>query len=460
MSDSSAAAPTPVPDPRYGEVERALLSRWPETRLDPTLDRIRALMDLLGDPQRGYPVIHLTGTNGKTSTSRMIDALLRSAGLRTGRYTSPHLQSMTERISIDGQPLTEEQFVGAYGDVAAYLDVVDRSGPHPLSFFETITGMAYAAFADAPVDVAVVEVGMGGSWDATNVADGQVAVVTPVAVDHAAYLGDDPQQIATEKAGILKAGAVGVLAEQSAAVAEVLLRRAAEVGATVVREGVEFGVVSRLPGVGGQVVTLRGQGREYDEVFVPLHGAHQAHNAAAAVAAVEAFVGGGAALDPDVVREAFATVTSPGRLEVVRRSPTIVLDGAHNPHGAEATAVAVQEAFSFSPLVGVLGVMEDKDVEGLLTAFEPVMAEAVCTQASTSRAMPAEDLAELAEQVFGSDRVHVARRLDDALDVATGLAERGGSHGESLGSGGVLVTGSVITVGQARTLLGMSDGAV
>ena len=451
MADVTGA---PGPHPEYGEVERALLGRWPESRLDPSLARIQALVDLLGDPQRGYPVVHLTGTNGKTSTSRMIDALLRSAGLRTGRFTSPHLQSMRERIGIDGAPLSEERFVRAYADVQPYLEVVDRSAPHPLSFFETITGMAYAAFADAPVDVAVVEVGMGGTWDATNVADAQVAVVTPVAVDHAEYLGDDAAAITTEKAGILKPGTFGVLARQSAEAAEVLLRRAAEVGATVAREGVEFELVRRLPGVGGQMLTVRGLAREYDEVFVPLLGAHQAHNAALAVAAVEAFVGGGAELDPDVVREGLATVRSPGRLEVVRRSPTIVLDGAHNPHGAQAAAEAVQEAFSFSPLIGVLGVLADKDVDGVLAALEPVLAEVVCTQAATTRAMPADELAERAEQVYGPDRVHLVQRLDDALDTAAGLAERGGAYVEALGSGGVLVTGSVITVGEARTLLG------
>jgi len=452
----SSSAPH-VPHPRYGEVEHALLQRWPEIRLDPSLQRIRALVDLLGEPQRAYPVIHLTGTNGKTSTSRMIDALLRSSGLRTGRYTSPHLQSMTERISIDGGPLTEEQFVAAYDDVQPYLDVVDRSGEHPLSFFETLTGMAFAAFADAPVDAAVIEVGMGGSWDATNVADGQVSVVTPVAMDHAAYLGDDVVDIAIEKSGILKEGGIGVFARQSAEVAEVLLRRAAEVGATALREDVDFAVVSRVPSVGGQLLTLRGPVREYADVLLPLHGAHQAHNAAAAVAAVDVFVGGND-LDPDVVREGLAIVTSPGRLEVVRRSPTIVLDGAHNPHGAEATVQALQEAFSFSPLVGVLGVMGDKDVEGLLAAFEPVFAEVVCTQNSTPRALPAAQLGDVAEGVFGADRVHVASRLDDALDVAVALAEGGDSSGGSLGSGGVLVTGSVVTVGEARTLLTVEPG--
>jgi dihydrofolate synthase / folylpolyglutamate synthase len=313
--------------------------------------------------------------------------------------------------------------------------------------------MAYAAFSDAPVDVAVVEVGMGGQWDATNVVDAQVAVVTPIAVDHAHYLGDRPEAIAEEKAGIIKPDSFVVLAPQPVEAAEVLLRRVAEVGATAAREGVEFGVLSRQPGVGGQLVTLRGLAREYDEIFLPLYGAYQAHNAALALAAVEAFVGG-IELDIDVVRESFSQVVAPGRLEIVRRSPTIVLDAAHNPAGCEATMEAMQEAFAFSPLIGVVGVMADKEFEEMLAVFEPVMAQIVCTQNSTPRALPAEELGDLAEGIFGPDRVHIHPRLDDALDVAAGLAEEGGSYGEALGSGGVLVIGSVVTAGEARTLLG------
>src|SRR5690349_16354139 len=340
---------TPSPEaPRlaetFAEVEDALLSRWPETRLEPSLDRIRAFTELLGDPQASYPVIHLTGTNGKTSTSRMIDTLLRALDLRTGRFTSPHVERMTERISVDGEPLTDEEFVRAFNDVAPYTHLVDEDQEHPLSFFETVVGMAYAAFADAPVDVAVVEVGMGGSWDATNVADADVAVVLPIAVDHAQYLGDDPVTIAAEKAGIIKPGSVAVLAEQTPEVAAVLLERAAESGANIAREGMEFGVVSRTPAVGGQVVSLQGLRARYDDVFLPLYGAHQAQNAAVALAAVEAFAGTGV-LDDDVVRAAFAEVTSPGRLEIIRRSPTILLDAAHNPHGAEAAAAALEDSF-------------------------------------------------------------------------------------------------------------------
>ncbi len=440
----------------FEEVEDALLSRWPETRLEPTLDRIRAFTELLGDPQSGYPVIHLTGTNGKTSTSRMIDTLLRALDLRTGRFTSPHVERMSERISVDGEPLSDEGFVRAFNDVAPYLQIVDHEQEHPLSFFETVVAMGYAAFADAPVDVAVVEVGMGGSWDATNVVDATVAVVLPVAVDHAAYLGNSPTDIAREKAGIIKPGSVAVLAEQSPEVAEVLLDRVAEVGASVVREGLDFGVTSRVPAVGGQMLTLQGLRASYPDVFLPLYGAHQAQNAAIALAAVEAFVASSEqsqALDADVVRAAFAEVTSPGRLEIVRRSPTVVLDAAHNPHGAEALGAALEDSFTFHPLIGVIGVMADKDHEGLLAALEPHLAHVVCTQNSTARALPAEQLAAVAREVFGEDRVSVAPRLGDAVEAAATLAEAGAAFGEGLGSGAVLVTGSVVTVGEARSLL-------
>ncbi|MEP6666636.1 MAG: folylpolyglutamate synthase/dihydrofolate synthase family protein, partial [Nocardioidaceae bacterium] len=444
---------------RFREVERDLLARWPETRLDPTLDRVAALCDLLGQPQRAFPVIHLTGTNGKTTTARMIDALLRGLGLRTGRFTSPHVQAMTERITIDGQPLTRGRFVEVYDEVAPYAEIIDRSGGHPLSFFELITAMSFAAFADAPVDAGIIEVGMGGTWDATNVADAAVAVILPIAVDHEHYLGDRPGDIAVEKGGIIKPSSFAILAQQPVEAAEELLRRASEVGATVAREGLGFGVADRVPGLGGQMVTFQGLGASYDEVFLPLYGAHQAHNAACALAAVEAFAGGkglDGGLDIDVVREAFAQVTSPARLEIVRRSPSVVLDAAHNPAGAQATSDAVQESFTFSPLIGVVGVMADKDVEGLLAAFEPVMSTIICTQNSTPRAMPAEVLAEVARGIFGPDRVEVQSRLDDAIELAIGLAEDGDSDGFALGSGGVLVTGSVITAGEARTLLGGS----
>jgi dihydrofolate synthase / folylpolyglutamate synthase len=438
--------------PSYAEVSARLQARWPEHKIAPTLDRVRRLTELLGDPQRAYPVIHLTGTNGKTSTARMIDALLREAGLRTGRFTSPHLETVRERITLDGKPISEERFVEAYAEIEPYLQLVDREFDVPLSFFEVITAMAFAVFADTPVDVAVVEVGLGGTWDSTNVADGTVAVVTPVAVDHSHLLGKDAVQIAGDKAGIIKAGATVVMALQTPEVFEVLMRRAAEVGATIAREGFELGVLSRDIAVGGQLLTLRGLAGEYDDVFVPLHGEYQARNAITALGAVEAFVGAvdGKQIDIDLVRRAFAGVSSPGRLEVVRHSPTVVLDAAHNPHGAQATADSIGEAFAFAPLIGVLGCMADKDVYGMLEAFEPIMDIVVCTQNSTARAMPAAELGAEAEEVFGEDRVVVVPRLDDALDEAVRLAEE---KAAALGGGGVLVTGSVITAGEARLLL-------
>jgi dihydrofolate synthase/folylpolyglutamate synthase len=436
----------------YAEAERALLARWPETRLEPSLDRIAAFTELLGEPQRTYPVVHLTGTNGKTTTARMVDTVLRAMDLRTGRFTSPHVESMTERICLDGDPVPEQRFLEAYNEVAAIARLVDEDSPHPLSFFEMVVGMAYATFADAPVDAAVVEVGMGGAWDATNVADAAVAVIGPVAVDHSAYLGSRPVDIAREKAGIIKAGSRVVSARQADDVAAVIAERAAEVGAELLVEGRDFGIEQRVPAVGGQVLRLSGRHATYDEVLVPLYGAHQAQNAVVALAAVEAFFGTDP-LDADLVRAAFEQVTSPGRLEVIRRSPAILLDVAHNPHGAEAVVDALGDSFALDPLIGVVGVMADKDYEGVLAAFEPVMAAIVCTQNTTPRALRAEDLAEVARGIFGSDRVHVAPRLDDALDLGATLAEQGGVFGEAIGSGGVLVTGSVVTVGEARTML-------
>ncbi|MET8623011.1 folylpolyglutamate synthase/dihydrofolate synthase family protein [Kitasatospora sp. NPDC004669] len=437
------------------DVELELSKRWPENKLEPSLDRIEALMDILGEPQRSFPSIHITGTNGKTSTARMIEQLLNTFELRTGRYTSPHVETVTERISLDGAPISPERFVEVYRDIEPYVQMVDAAQPVPMSFFEVLTGMAYAAFADAPVDVAVVEVGMGGSWDATNVIDSVVAVITPIGLDHTDKLGETTGEIAVEKSGIIKSGAVAVVAQQQLDAAQAILRRAVEVDATVAREGMEFGVIRRELAVGGQLVTLRGLGgEEYEDVFIPLHGEYQAHNAALALAAVEAFFGVGGArggqLDVDKIRRAFSGVSSPGRLEVVRRSPTIILDAAHNPHGAQATVAAISESFGFTRLVGVIGTSGDKDVTGVLEAFEPILAEVVITRNSTHRAMDVDALAALAVEIFGEDRVQVEPRLDDAIAAAVTLAEEEGD----LGGAGVLVTGSVITVGEARLLLG------
>jgi dihydrofolate synthase / folylpolyglutamate synthase len=430
-----------------------LEGRWPENVIEPSLARISALVDLLGSPQAAYPVIHVTGTNGKSSTARMIEALLRSFGLRTGLFTSPHLVDARERICLDGVPIETERLLQAWAEVEPYVAVVDANstaaGGVRLSYFEVMTALAFAAFADAPVDVAVVEVGLGGTWDSTNVADGTVAVVTPIGLDHREYLGDTLAQIAREKAGIIKPGAIAVLAEQDLEAAEPLLTRIAEVDAVVAREGLEFGVAARGVAVGGQLLALKGLNQQYDDVFLPLFGEHQAHNASVALAAVEAFLGGVGPLDPDLVRAGFASATSPGRLEVVRRSPTIILDAAHNPHGAQALARAVDDSFDFTRLVGVVGLLADKDAVGILTALEGVLHHIVVTQPASPRALSADGLGELARGIFGDDRVAVEPALADALDRATALAEETGEYGGA----GVLVTGSVVLVGAARGLL-------
>lgn len=448
-----------TPQEQLREIERRIAARRPEHEISPTQDRMRTLVGLLGDPQRSYPVIHITGTNGKTSMARMIDSLLRERGLRTGRFTSPHLVSMRERICVDGQPISTEQFIAAYEEIAPYVQLTDEQQPLPLSFFEILAGMAFAGFADAPVDVAVVEVGVGGAWDATNVADGAVAVIGPVALDHMNYLGDTIEQIAAEKAGIIKAGAVAVLAQQPVAAAEVLLRRVAEVGASVAREGIEFGVTERDVAIGGQQLALRGLRGDYPQVYLPLFGAYQAGNAACALAAVEAFAGvasdGGAGdepLDIGLVRDAFAKVSTPGRLEVLRRSPTVIADSAHNPAGMTATVDAVTESFSFARVIAVIAVAEDKDVTGVLAELEPIVSDIVVTRNSSARSMAPAELGEVAADVFGADRVHVAERLDDAIDTAVALADAG-SQDTVPGANGVLITGSVITAGDARALL-------
>ncbi|MBX6383346.1 MAG: bifunctional folylpolyglutamate synthase/dihydrofolate synthase [Microbispora sp.] len=423
------------------------MARGVEWNFSPTLDRITALMEILGDPQNAYQVVHIAGTNGKTSTARMVEALLRERNLRVGRYTSPHLQSMRERISIDGEPLSEERFTEVYQDIAPYLEMIDAK-VGKLSFFEVLTAMAFAAFADAPVDVAVVETGMGGTWDATNVADGTVAVVTPISLDHTDYLGPDIATIAGEKAGIIKPKATAVLAQQELPAAEVLMRRAAEAGAVVAREGLEFGVLRRDLAMGGQMLQLRGLKGTYEDVFMPLYGAHQAGNAAVALAAVEALTAGDDPLGEEVVRQAFAQVSSPGRLELVRRGPTILVDAAHNPAGMQATVEAMTEAFAFTRLIAVVAVMADKDVDAILDLLEPVAEEIVVTRNSSPRSLSPDDLAARAEAVFGPDRVHVEDRLDDAIDKGVALADQGDEFGS-----GVLITGSVVTAGEARLLL-------
>lgn len=439
-------------------VEIALNRRWPETRIEPTLDRIAGLADLLGNPHTAYPVIHVAGTNGKTSVTRMIDSLLTAMGLTTGRFTSPHLQRVTERISIGGVPISDERYVETFGDIAPYIDMVDAaseaSGGVPLSKFEILTAMAFAAFADAPVDVAVVEVGLGGTWDSTNIVRPQVAVITPIGIDHVEYLGPDLTSIAGNKAGIIKSGCTAVIGPQEPEAMEVLIRRVVDQDATVARYGSEFAVTERISAVGGQLLGLQGLSGRYDDVFLPLYGEHQARNAATALAAVEAFLGAGSdkALDPDTVRDGFAAAASPGRLERVRTSPTVFIDAAHNPHGATALAAALAGEFAFTRLVGVLAVMRDKDVRGVLEALADSFDEVVVTVNSSPRSMPVVELAALAREVFGDDKVHTADRMDDAIALAVDLAE---DDPDNAAGAAVLITGSVVSAGDGRALAGL-----
>ncbi|MFF0155371.1 bifunctional folylpolyglutamate synthase/dihydrofolate synthase [Micromonospora sp. NPDC005203] len=436
----------------FAAVEAELNARG-FTRMVFELGRIESLLDLLGSPQRAYPAIHLTGTNGKTSTARMIDSLLRAHGLHTGRYTSPHLETVRERISLDGEPVSEERFAAVYREIKPLAELVDARSDEPLTYFDMTTALAFATFADAPVDIAVVEVGLGGAEDATNVIQAGVCVITPIGLDHTEWLGDTLQDIALAKAGIIHPGATVIAAAQEEEAAGPLLDRSAEVGATIAREGAEFGVLGRAVAVGGQVLSLQGLGGVYDDVFIPLHGAHQAQNAAVALAAVEAFLGAGARrqLDIETVREGFASTSSPGRLERVRNAPTILLDGAHNPHGMKATVTALQEEFAFSKLVAVVGVLADKDAEAMLELLEPVVDQVVVTRNSSPRAMPTEELTALAAEIFGEERVDSAEEMPDAIELAVALAEED-VPGELSGVG-VLVTGSVVTVADARRLL-------
>jgi len=436
---------TDLPD--FADVVDELFARQPESDMVPTLDRVARVLELLGDPQESLKIVHVTGTNGKTSTSRMIEAMVRRTGLRTGLFTSPHLQSVTERIQVDGVPLDDHAFIVAYEDLRPVLDIVDaeqvEADAPQLTFFEVLTCLGYSVFADAPVDVAVIEVGLGGRWDATNVGDGNVAVITPIAIDHTAWLGSTTEHIATEKAGIIKAGAIAVIAAQRPEVLPILLQRCAEAGATALVSGLDFGVSQRAVAVGGQVLDIKGVAGCYDEVFLALIGRHQADNAALAVAAVESLLVDGVALDMAVV-DALGSVISPGRLQAIGREPTVVVDAAHNPAGAAALAAALADSYSFTHLICVVGVMADKDIAAIIAELTPVVAEFVVTQNSSPRCAPAAHVGQAAVELVGQDRVHIEADLAAAVALAKRLAAEPG--------GGVVVTGSVVTAAEAMQL--------
>lgn len=434
---------------RLRDIDAALQARWPETRIAPTLARIAALADILGSPQLSYPTIHIAGTNGKTTTSRMIDSLLSHMGLRTGRFTSPHLESFLERIAINGQPIDVKDFIYTYDDVSAYLELMDQKFDTPISFFEAMTAISFVAFAEFPVDIGIFECGMGGEWDATNVIKAGVCVITPIGFDHMDYLGNTLEEIARTKGGIIKPDSMVVLARQEPPAARELLRAAAQAGVEVAREGIEYCLDSRAVAMGGQLITIKGIGATYEDIFLPLHGAHQGANAATALAAVESFFGGHE-LDPESVRRGFADVRSPGRCEILLRDPTIILDAAHNPHGAAALAQTLESEFSFDEIIGVFAAFADKDVEAILGELEPVLHRLIVTQSSSPRAMLVRELQVIASRIFGADRVQGMDNLESAIKRAITDA-RAPMKDESIG---IVVTGSVVTVGQARAILG------
>ena len=428
---------------------RELEGRWPESRLEPSLARIASVVELMGDPHRTFPVIQVAGTNGKSSTARMTESILRSYGLRTGLFTSPHLVAIRERICLDGLPVSDEALVAAWAEAEPYIRLVDArsvadGGPR-LSFFEVLTALAFALFADAPVDVAVIEVGMGGTWDATNVVDAQVCVITPIGLDHMEYLGDTLAEIAGEKAGIITADADVVLAEQTREAATVLMERCATLGISPQREGVEFSVADRTVAVGGQMITVRGTRAEYSDLFLPLFGDHQAHNAACAVVAVESFLH--QPLDVDLVREGLAQVVVPGRLQMVRQGPAVIIDAAHNPHGAASLASALQNYYAFDAIIAVVGMLEGKDALGFLEILMPVIDELVVTTPQSVRALPAAELAATAESVSGVVPISVVGSVPESIDVAIGLAE------SRPGVSAVIIAGSIVLAGDAMRIL-------
>lgn len=431
-------------------IEKALLARWPESKLEPTLERIALLADALGSPQLSYPTIHLTGTNGKTTTSRMVDALLFEMGLRTGRFTSPHLESFLERISINKSPISAAGMIATYNDIALYLDLVDERSDNPISFFEAITALAFVAFAEFPVDVGIFEVGMGGEWDATNVINSAVSVITPIGFDHMQYLGNTLIEIARTKSGIIKPHSVAILAHQDVEVAKVLMQKCVEVEAIPMREGIEFSLLRRDLAVGGQMLTIQGITATYEDIFLPLYGAHQGENAAVALATVEAFAGS-KELDPDLVRTAFAQVDSPGRCEVIYRNPTVIVDAAHNPHGAAALTLTVSNEFDFSTIIAVVAPMGDKDVIGILEALEPIADRVVLSANSSPRAMDIAELERLGKQIFGHDRVTAIPTLSDAIRKSIEQAKLDNDIND--GNCAVLITGSVVTAGEGRAIV-------
>lgn len=460
------SAPQPADQYSVASIYAELLSRAPENDMRPRLEPMQLAMDILGEPQKSAKVIHVAGTNGKTSTARMIEAGLLAHELRVGRYSSPHLGKVTERIAVDGKPVNDETFVRIWDEIRPHIGLIDQQlsdrDEVPLTLFELLTVLAFAVFADEPVDVMVIETGLGGAWDATNVVASDVQVITPISLDHTDMLGDTEAEIAEEKAGIIKPGGFLISAAQLPEVADVLLAAAREAEVPFRFEGVEFGVESRMPGVGGQQLTIQGLAGRYPDLLLPLLGAHQAENFALATAALEAFIGGAEQeLSLDSLRGACELITSPGRLEVLRSEPTMIADAAHNPAGLEASALALKESFGLTKLVLVVGILEEKDARAMLATlyqeYKDFAADICFTQSTSPRALPAETLADLAlDAGFEEDTIHATTQLDEAIAWAVTRID----EDDAGATGGILITGSVTLAGEARTLLGLEDTGI
>lgn len=443
-----------VHDEKYWESKAAfvleeLMKRVPENKIRPRLEPTRRAVELLGDPQRSYRVIHITGTNGKTSTTRFIERILREHGLRTGRFTSPHLIKFTERMAIDGEPVSDEALYSVYVDIEPILEMVDQElaakSEAPLTFFEALSVLGFAVFADAPVDVLVLEVGMGGAWDSTNVADGDVAVFTPIGLDHMDRLGNTISEISETKSGIIKPGSLVVSSHQTTEALEVLKRVAEEKAEGRFLLGAEFFVEFQEATPTGQRVMVSGLAGRYGPYEAPVFGVHQSENLAVAIAAVEAFLGGGKVpIADDVLRSAVADLSSPGRLQLVRTEPAILLDGAHNPAGAKTLATSLKSEFSDKPLVGLLAVLSDKDVDGVISELSGCFQNVVTTASSSNRSLDANALA-----VISSDRsgaiTESAPEVKSALERARAIAREI--------DGMVVVTGSISLVGDVLQIL-------
>lgn len=428
------------------ELEQALLARMPEHQLRPRLEPTARAAALLGDPQKSFRVIHVTGTNGKTSTTRMIERLLREHKLRTGRFTSPHLVRLNERIAVDGEAVSDEVLVEIWNDIEPILRIVDAEldaeGEAKLTYFEALTLLAFSVFADAPVDVLVLEVGMGGTWDSTNIADGDVAVFTPIDIDHVDRLGSTVREIAETKAGIIKPGAIVVSAEQSPDAASVISEVASKFAERLVVEDHDFSVVGTSSSPVGQKFTLKGLAGTYAELFMPIHGEHQARNAALALVAVEAFLGNGERriLD-DIVRVAFADVASPGRLQVIDREPLTIIDGAHNPHGVRSLASALKNSFGSPKAVGVIGILAGKNADEMLQTLSGCFESVVITASKSDRAIEIDELQALAIKYWDAKKVAIETSVTKALLKAKSILVE-----NKLGA--IVVTGSLSVVGE------------